>query len=144
MRRFIVVSTGDDFAEGCFVMADSREDAAFRAAKSMRATDCCLVIEADDPSLTKFVTDRRCGGDAEGWNYVLKSTEGVVVGWSQYPFYTDDQPPHDILEICEVVNRLTNPKMASTSHIIIGTKLPKVTMCSSCYYCGDGTSDVYF
>lgn len=142
MKRFIVVATGHDFAEGCYVMAESPQDAAFQAAKRMYATDCCLVIEADDQdTIAKFVTDRRCGGEAEGMNYVLKDVKGVCVGWSQFPFY-DDQP-YDVIEVCEAVNRLADTSR-SVSHIIIGNKLPNVKMCSSCYYCGTDTSDIYF
>lgn len=143
MRKFIVVSTGHDFAEAMTITADSKEDAVFSAGERMRGFRFALVLDtiADADEIQKYITDHYSD---DGWNYICQtSDEGVAVGWSNQPFYAND--PHDVLEVCEAVNRLANPNAPAASHIIIGTKLPKVIMSASCYYCGDSDStSVYF
>jgi hypothetical protein len=135
MKKYIVVAVGYNYVEAEAVLADSKEDAIFRA--NMKAST--FVLCDDISNLKKFLTDLYIG--SSGWNYICQKGDGVEIGHTNTPFYNDQ--PHSRLDVCEAINRLIH-KTNNVSHIILGDRLPTINMAVCCYCdCGESAS-IYF
>lgn len=78
--------------------------------------------------------------------YVCQLVNGTVeVGHAGIPKYAE--LPHKNLGVCWAIDRLLKNESEcypECNHVIIGERLPRTIIKSSCYYCGDSTSDAYF
>ena len=141
-KTFVVVAKDLHFIEAVKIEAISTEDAIFRASKKMKAD--IVIFAKPVEELGNFSTDRYSFGTFK--NYVCQLENGTVqIGHADIPEYTE--LPYKSLSVCWAINRLLKKESdyyPLCNHIIIGEKLPKTIISSSCYYCGESTTDTYF
>lgn len=144
-KEFIVVGNGYHFVEAIKIDAASAEDAIFKAAKRMKADNIVFTKSVEDEELNEFLVDCYTCGTFCG--YIAQLENGTVeVGAAESPNYRDKQP-HENLKICWAVNRILRKESEcypSCSHVVIGERLPRIIIASSCYYCGDDSTNAYF
>ena len=142
-KTFIVVASGFHFEEAVKIDAVSAEAAIFKAAKRMKADSIIFVKPIEE--LNEFLVDCYTCGTFCG--YIAQLENGTVeVGAAESPNYRDKQP-HENLEICWAVNRILRRESEyypQCNHVIIGERLPRTIVSSSCYYCGDDSTSAYF
>lgn len=137
-KTYVVVAKDMHFVEAVKVDAISADDAIFRASKNMKA-DVILFAKPIE-ELGNFSTN--CYSYGIFKTYICQLENGTVeIGHAGIPEYAE--LPHKNLGVCWAVNRLLK-RESECSHIIIGERLPITIIKSSCYYCGDSTSDAYF
>jgi hypothetical protein len=141
-KEFIVVGNGYHFVEAIKIDAVSAEDATFVASKRMKADH--IVFTKSVEELNEFLVDCYTCGTFRA--YIAQLENGTVeVGAAESPNYRDKQP-HENLEICWAINRILRKESECyhrCSHVVIGERLPRIIIGSSCYYCGDST-ECYF
>lgn len=141
-RTFIVVAKDLHFKEVVKIDATSVTDAIFKAAKHMKADTILFVKTIEE--CEDFKTDTYSYGPF--YNYVAQLENGTVeIGHAEIPEYK--KPPYDDSAVCWVISRLLKKESdyyPRCNHVIIGEKLPITIIRSSCYYCGEESTECYF